>query len=119
MLCVYNPELNEIGKDVPLDPNHTHFILVDDGKNGEFGAEIDFRANLENELNKGKKLQNYTNPSMVITATTDHIPMILIVVQGGPNTLKTVYESIKNNTPVLILAVCLIDPTSSLPIVWN
>ncbi len=33
------------------------------------------------------------------------IPMVLIVVQGGPNTLLTVEESIKQNIPVLILAV--------------
>lgn len=31
--------------------------------------------------------------------------MILIVVQGGPNTLLTVEESLKQNVPVLVLAV--------------
>ena len=30
--------------------------------------------------------------------------MVLIVVQGGPNTLLTVAEAIKQKTPVLILA---------------
>jgi len=30
--------------------------------------------------------------------------MILIVVQGGPNTLLTVEESLKKNVPVLVLA---------------
>ena len=35
-----------------LDPNHTHFILVDDGSCGVFGKEIEFRAKLENELRK-------------------------------------------------------------------
>jgi hypothetical protein len=92
---------------VPLDPNHTHFILVDDGKNDEFGAEIDFRANLENELNQGKKLKEYLldKHSRASSSNGEKIPMILIVVQGGPNTLKTIYESVRNNTPVLILAV--------------
>lgn len=31
----------------PLDPNHTHFILVDDGTTAKFGREIKFRAALE------------------------------------------------------------------------
>jgi hypothetical protein len=35
-----------------LDPNHTHFILVDDGSCGMFGKEIEFRAKLESELRK-------------------------------------------------------------------
>ena len=27
--------------DVHLNPNHSHFVLVDDGTIGKFGAEID------------------------------------------------------------------------------
>jgi hypothetical protein len=42
-----------------LDPNHTHFILVDDGSDSQFGKEIEFRAHLENELRKGKSLKYY------------------------------------------------------------
>jgi len=30
-----------------LDPNHTHFILVDDATRHQFGGEIKFRAKLE------------------------------------------------------------------------
>lgn len=30
-----------------LDPHHTHFILVDDGKQGVYGGEIEFRAAFE------------------------------------------------------------------------
>lgn len=143
--------------DVLLDPNHTHFILVDDGSEGQFGKEIEFRAHLEAELRKGKSLKYYesrrntrkkvsarstnsaasmanTNPnnnntpnSMSATnQQTGHqsdddndsqdedgirnetVPMILIVVQGGPNTLITVEESLKQAVPVLILAVILV-----------
>ena len=35
---------------------------------------------------------------------TNKIPMILIVVQGGPNTLFTVAESIKKRIPILVLS---------------
>ena len=35
-------------KTVGLEPNHSHFILVDDGSVGKFGGEIDLRTALEN-----------------------------------------------------------------------
>jgi transient receptor potential cation channel subfamily M member 2 len=113
-----------------LDPNHTHFILVDDGSEGLFGKEIEFRAHLEAELRKGKSLRYYekkfkrkrnmsdrssTSNSRVLTdfeddndeeiSRNESVPMVLIVVQGGPNTLLTVEESLKQNVPVLVLAV--------------
>lgn len=37
--------------------------------------------------------------------SNESVPMILIVVQGGPNTLITVEESLKQSVPVLVLAV--------------
>lgn len=39
------------------------------------------------------------------SSRNESVPMILIVVQGGPNTLLTVEESLKQNVPVLVLAV--------------
>jgi hypothetical protein len=133
---------------VLLDPNHTHFILVDDGSEGQFGKEIEFRALLEAELRKGKSLRYYeskrlnqrkkmtqlssnSNTAMVFNndnynnnnineqttlnesvqeenEKSETVPMILIVVQGGPNTLITVEHSLKQAVPVLVLAVILI-----------
>ena len=105
-----------------LDPNHTHFILVDDGSDSMFGVEISFRAKLEAELRKGYSLSFYEDKRMrrnsFFRSSTETIgsfeenseiditiPMILIVVQGGPNTLKTVFESIEKEVPILILVV--------------
>ena len=103
-----------------LDPNHNYFILVDDGSEGEFGKEINFRAALEAELRKGKSLKYYKDltPRANIEGVQKKdiieqdeknrkvtIPMVLIVVQGGPNTLLTVEETIKMNIPVVIVAV--------------
>jgi SLOG in TRPM len=34
-----------------LDPNHTHFVLVDNGTDG-YGGEIEFRAHLEQQIGK-------------------------------------------------------------------
>lgn len=114
--------------DILLDSNHTHFILVDDGSEDKFGKEIEFRANLEKELRRGESLKYYERKRMRSRKASisgsaqiddntefdensengsrkDLVPMVLIVVQGGPNTLLTVEESIKQNVPVLILAV--------------
>jgi transient receptor potential cation channel subfamily M protein 2 len=90
-----NPEDNKETKDVLLDTNHNNFILVDDGTVGRFGREIDFRADFEDELTKSGTQAN-------------KVPTVLIVVNGGEGTIKTVAEAIKNDVPVLVLSVrCL------------
>ena len=53
--CRYRPDKVRrqsagTGPRAPLEPNHSHFILVDDGTVGEFGKEIDLRAKLEDAL---------------------------------------------------------------------
>jgi hypothetical protein len=58
------------------------------------------------------KKRQYSNSAVVYEETETNekedqslVPMVLIVVQGGPNTLLTVKESIKENMPVLVLYV--------------
>lgn len=108
-----------------MDPNHNNFILVDDGSIGAFGKEIEFRAHLEAELRKGKTHEYYKQQfkdrcrrlrqSLSVTKSHhsyrtaddvvhENVPMVLIVVQGGPGTLLTVSESLEMNIPVLVLA---------------
>lgn len=41
---------NLSGRDCPLDPNHTHFILADDGTSGMYGMEIGLRSELERAI---------------------------------------------------------------------
>ena len=139
----YDEEEQQISSviEAELDPNHTHFVLVDDGSNNIYGKEIEFRANLENELRKGKSdiyYENYrlskrprqvsddqrsafeaiyesdandedsdgnVNEELKSGLKKDVIPMVLIVVQGGPNSLKTVAKAIEQNVPILVLAV--------------
>ena len=46
-----------------LDPNHTHFILVDNGKQQEFGGEIDLRSRLEEHVStKLQKVGGQSTP---------------------------------------------------------
>ncbi len=74
---------------VQINPNHTHFIFVDDGTVGQFGSEIKYRA----EFRKG--LSRYFNLA----------PMVLLVVEGDLETLKTILSTLRNGSPVLIIAV--------------
>jgi len=78
-----------------LDPNHTHFLLVDNSQLNTFGGEIMLRFRLEKEMFEGRKTD----------ASTSRIPVIMIVIDGGPNTVKCVLESLKADIPVLVLDV--------------
>ena len=69
-----------------LDPNHTHFVMVDDGTVGQFGAEVALRTDCEQLLRHDLG-----------------VPGVQLVVQGGPNTLTTVMSSLITNCPVLLV----------------
>lgn len=58
-----------------LNPHHTHFVLVDNGTEGNasWGSEIHLRAALE-----------------AAAAQTKGTPLVQLVVQGGPGTLAAV-----------------------------
>jgi len=73
-----------------LDPSHSHFLLVDDAVN-YFGGEVDFRNELETELAKKHEAS-----------------IVLLVIAGGPNTLKSVLQSVKNGTPCVFLDVIML-----------
>ncbi|XP_013398789.1 transient receptor potential cation channel subfamily M member 2 [Lingula anatina] len=88
--AMYKPQKNN-KRAASLDPNHTHFILVDQGTELIFGEEIDFRAALENEIAKQKNAVDTT------------IPIVLVVVEGGPGTIHTVHSAIMNGTPAVIV----------------
>lgn len=77
-----------------LDNNHTHFLLVDDGTSGKYGVEIELRARLEKYIS-GKNLGNKVN--------TMTIPVVCVVLEGGPGTLDTIYNAMLNDTPCVIL----------------
>ena len=81
-----------------LQPNHTHFVLVDGEKCKNYGDEIEFRDIFLTELPKLKFHEsNY--------GVQDEVPVVLIVINGGLNTLLTIKNALKNKLPVLILEV--------------
>lgn len=83
---------------VALDPNHSHFVLVDTGAEGSsaFGKEIALRSMFETCIcttSFGVDEEGSPLPTP---------PMVLLVVGGGPNTLETVKACLEQERPVVV-----------------
>jgi transient receptor potential cation channel subfamily M member 2 len=72
----------------PLNPHHSHFVFVDNGTKGRksWGSEIQLRSALEASISKAKG-----------------IPIVQLVVQGGPGTLQTVESTALAGKPIVVL----------------
>ena len=70
-----------------LEPNHTHFMLVDDGAvEGQVYGEIPFRSELEQ-----------------CCAQQQSVPLIIIVIQGGEGTFKTAAAALQNDCQAIFV----------------
>ncbi|KAJ0005778.1 hypothetical protein NQD34_015672, partial [Periophthalmus magnuspinnatus] len=90
----YDADVKGQGQLCCLDHNHTHFLLVDNGTHGQYGAEIELRAQLEKCIAR-KRLSN--------KASGVTIPVVCVVLDGGPGTLDTMYNAMLNDTPCVVL----------------
>ena len=50
----------------PLDINHSHFILVDNGTIGQYGVEIGLRSSLEGEIFQNLKTTSSSSAGMSV-----------------------------------------------------
>ena len=66
----YEVESSLVPKKACLDHNHTHFLLIHDGTEGEFEREIPFRSEFEKyimeDCSEGKIIANLLSPYMLI-----------------------------------------------------
>ncbi|XP_072019735.1 transient receptor potential cation channel subfamily M member 2-like [Amphiura filiformis] len=77
-----------------LDPNHTHFIIVNDEGIDGAGAEIEAQSKLLREI----------SGRMIEGSNTAGIPVVSIVLGGGHKRIQAVHEAVvKSKTPVIIL----------------
>ncbi|XP_036366207.1 uncharacterized protein LOC115221041 [Octopus sinensis] len=92
----YSIQTNAKKEKYALDPNHSHFILVDDGTKDNFGEIIEFRKKLEHTISQEKipEQENFK------------IPAVVVLVGGGLETLKSVLDSISHNIPVITVKGC-------------
>uniref|UniRef100_A0A2K5HHW0 Transient receptor potential cation channel subfamily M member 2 n=1 Tax=Colobus angolensis palliatus TaxID=336983 RepID=A0A2K5HHW0_COLAP len=77
-----------------LDSNHSHFILVDDGTHGQYGVEIPLRTRLEKFISEQTKERG---------GVAIKIPIVCVVLEGGPGTLQTIYNATTNGTPCVVV----------------
>ena len=96
---------------------------MDNGTVGQFGAEIELRAKLEQHISTltpdgisqignghaqhaGSKIDIEVKSDLDQEKSTTQntgIPTICLVLEGGPNTLETAAQSIAKGTPVVVI----------------
>lgn len=59
-------EAHLMTKEAALDPNHTHFILVDNSKLNKFEGEIEFRTKLEKLIADFPDDKDFNIPNIVL-----------------------------------------------------
>ncbi|MGH0162016.1 UNVERIFIED_CONTAM: hypothetical protein FKN15_002806 [Acipenser sinensis] len=95
VVAPYQTLLNPLSKLNVLNSFHSHFILVDDGTVGKYGAEVKLRRELEKHIN----LQR------IHARIGQGVPVVALIFEGGPNVILTVLEYLQESPPVPVV-VC-------------
>lgn len=78
------------GKPVPLNPNHTHFVFVDDGFRNNYKGASKFRALFEQKVSKPTQAGGLG------------IPVVLVILEGGTDAINDAMVSLNHNIPVVV-----------------
>ncbi|CAF0881591.1 unnamed protein product [Adineta steineri] len=80
-----------------LEPNHTHFLLLDDGTYYNYDTG-DYRSRfvLDASSYKHKDASNQQHGNLIV-------PVVTIVVEGGPDTLLTIYKDLRRDIPIVLI----------------
>ncbi|KAK5915043.1 hypothetical protein CesoFtcFv8_000677 [Champsocephalus esox] len=95
IIAPYQTLLNPLSKLNVLNNLHSHFLLVDDGTVGRYGAEVQLRRDLEKHIN----LQR------IHARIGQGVPVVALILEGGPNVILTVLEYLQESPPVPVV-VC-------------
>uniref|UniRef100_A0A671NG36 non-specific serine/threonine protein kinase n=1 Tax=Sinocyclocheilus anshuiensis TaxID=1608454 RepID=A0A671NG36_9TELE len=95
VVAPYQTLLNPLSKLNVLNNFHSHFVLVDDGTVGKYGAEVKLRRELEKHIN----LQR------IHARIGQGVPVVALIFEGGPNVILTVLEYLQESPPVPVV-VC-------------
>ncbi|NXG26274.1 TRPM5 protein, partial [Grallaria varia] len=95
-LVHYQSDDNIQGPPYSLDHNHSHFILVDDVTPDEPDGTTRLRFNLEKHISEQRT--GYGGTGSI------EIPVLCLLVNGGPGTLEKICRGLENSAPWLILA---------------
>ncbi|XP_028437026.1 transient receptor potential cation channel subfamily M member 1 [Perca flavescens] len=91
----YQTMSNPLSKLSVLNSSHSHFILADNGTSGKYGAEVRLRRQLEKHIALQK----------INTRLGQGVPVVCLVLEGGPNIISTVLESLREEPPIPVV-VC-------------
>ncbi|MED6290550.1 Transient receptor putative cation channel subfamily M member 1 [Characodon lateralis] len=91
----YQTMSNPLSKLSVLNSSHSHFILSDNGTTGKYGAEVRLRRQLEKHISLQK----------INTRLGQGVPLVCLILEGGPNVISIVLESLKEEPPVPVV-VC-------------
>ncbi|XP_072139062.1 transient receptor potential cation channel subfamily M member 1-like [Mobula birostris] len=91
----YQTMSNPLSKLTVLSSTHSHFILADNGTLGKYGAEVRLRRQLEKHVSLQK----------INTRLGQRVPVVCLVVEGGPNVIPMVLENLREEPPVPVV-VC-------------
>ncbi|XP_051234067.1 transient receptor potential cation channel subfamily M member 1a isoform X3 [Dicentrarchus labrax] len=91
----YQTMSNPLSKLAVLNSSHSHFILADNGTSGKYGAEVRLRRQLEKHIALQK----------INTRLGQGVPVVCLILEGGPNVISIVLESLREEPPVPVV-VC-------------
>jgi len=80
ILAHYKPKEPLEKRTTALDPNHTHFILVDDGTEHKFGGEIDLRSKFEAHVSTLKTVGGKNRPLTLQYVVAVQLSLVVIIV---------------------------------------
>ncbi|XP_042631784.1 transient receptor potential cation channel subfamily M member 7-like [Cyprinus carpio] len=95
VVAPYQTLLNPLSKLNVLNNFHSHFILVDDGTVGKYGAEVKLR----------RELEKHVNLQRIHARIGQGVPVVALIFEGGPNVILTVLEYLQESPPVPVV-VC-------------
>lgn len=86
-----------------LEPNHSHYILLDDGTRHQYRGIQDRLSVLMKTISEGKNMEK--NSIHNDLDTSNQIPAVTLLVEGGKDSFMSVYYSLKHGIPVIIVKV--------------
>ncbi|XP_038123665.1 transient receptor potential cation channel subfamily M member 7 isoform X3 [Cyprinodon tularosa] len=95
IIVPYQTLLNPLSKLNVLNNLHSHFLLVDDGTVGRYGAEVKLR----------RELEKHVNLQRIHARIGQGVPVVALIFEGGPNVILTVLEYLQESPPVPVV-VC-------------
>uniref|UniRef100_A0A672NRI8 Transient receptor potential cation channel subfamily M member 1-like n=1 Tax=Sinocyclocheilus grahami TaxID=75366 RepID=A0A672NRI8_SINGR len=105
----YQTMSNPLSKLSVLNNSHSHFILADNGTHGKYGAEVRLRRQLEKHISL-QKINTLCDlldfPLSSYAWSLGHgVPLVCLILEGGPNVISIVLESLREEPPVPVV-VC-------------